>query len=155
MKIISASFAVLSLTSITIAQANWEDWHPPSSGDVRGPCPALNSLANHGILPRNGKNLTIPIVVTALASVNVSTEIAGGLAKAALGTSDDPASGAFDLDDLKKHNILEHDGSLSRKDTNMPGGPEQNFDCEIFDEFVSYFNGSEHITIPLAAAGRW
>lgn len=24
------------------------------AGDVRGPCPGLNTLANHGYLPRNG-----------------------------------------------------------------------------------------------------
>ncbi|KAJ4465070.1 hypothetical protein J3R30DRAFT_2950504 [Lentinula aciculospora] len=27
---------------------------PPGPGDFRGPCPALNSLANHGYIPRNG-----------------------------------------------------------------------------------------------------
>ncbi len=29
---------------------------PPNfaAGDVRGPCPGLNALANHGYLPRNG-----------------------------------------------------------------------------------------------------
>lgn len=26
----------------------------PGSGDVRGPCPGLNAMANHGYLPRNG-----------------------------------------------------------------------------------------------------
>jgi hypothetical protein len=25
-----------------------------AAGDVRGPCPGLNTLANHGYLPRNG-----------------------------------------------------------------------------------------------------
>lgn len=27
---------------------------PPGSGDLRGPCPGLNALANHGYLPHNG-----------------------------------------------------------------------------------------------------
>ncbi len=26
----------------------------PGSGDLRGPCPGLNALANHGYLPHNG-----------------------------------------------------------------------------------------------------
>ena len=27
---------------------------PPGAGDLRGPCPGLNALANHGYLPHNG-----------------------------------------------------------------------------------------------------
>jgi hypothetical protein len=37
----------------------------PSSqvpGAVRSPCPALNALANHGFLPRNGKNITLAML---------------------------------------------------------------------------------------------
>ena len=29
-------------------------WRAPGPGDQRGPCPGLNTLANHGWLPRNG-----------------------------------------------------------------------------------------------------
>ncbi|KAI7650197.1 hypothetical protein KC319_g11107, partial [Hortaea werneckii] len=29
-------------------------FQPPGPHDRRGPCPGLNSLANHGYLPRNG-----------------------------------------------------------------------------------------------------
>ncbi|KAI5810385.1 hypothetical protein BZA77DRAFT_328089 [Pyronema omphalodes] len=29
-------------------------WRPPGPQDKRGPCPALNAMANHGYLPRNG-----------------------------------------------------------------------------------------------------
>lgn len=29
-------------------------WKAPSETDQRGPCPGLNSLANHGYLPHNG-----------------------------------------------------------------------------------------------------
>jgi hypothetical protein len=32
-------------------------------GSVRSPCPGLNSLANHGFLPRSGKNISIPVLV--------------------------------------------------------------------------------------------
>jgi hypothetical protein len=28
---------------------------PPGAGDLRGPCPGLNALANHGYLPSNGE----------------------------------------------------------------------------------------------------
>lgn len=29
-------------------------WQAPGPDDLRGPCPALNSMANHGYIPRNG-----------------------------------------------------------------------------------------------------
>lgn len=56
-------------------------WIAPGSNDSRGPCPGLNtyvpshhlvfathfpvSLANHGILPRNGRNISVPMLVKA------------------------------------------------------------------------------------------
>ena len=37
-------------------------WKAPGPGDKRGPCPALNAMANHGYFPRNGivGLLTVP-----------------------------------------------------------------------------------------------
>ena len=29
-------------------------WVAPGPGDIRGPCPGLNALANHGYFPHNG-----------------------------------------------------------------------------------------------------
>lgn len=33
---------------------------------VRGPCPMLNTLANHGFLPRDGRQLTQDVIVSGL-----------------------------------------------------------------------------------------
>jgi hypothetical protein len=38
------------------------------SGAVRSPCPGLNALANHGFLPRNGRNISLPVVQQAILS---------------------------------------------------------------------------------------
>jgi hypothetical protein len=35
-------------------------FHPPTASDQRGPCPALNALANHGYIPHNGSLYTQP-----------------------------------------------------------------------------------------------
>jgi hypothetical protein len=35
----------------------WPAYEPPKAGDSRSPCPALNAMANHGIFPRDGKNI--------------------------------------------------------------------------------------------------
>ena len=43
-------------------------WAPPGEGDLRGPCPGLNALANHGYFPRNG---IVPLEVGATATQEV------------------------------------------------------------------------------------
>ncbi|EGZ22178.1 chloroperoxidase [Phytophthora sojae] len=76
----------------------------------RSPCPGLNTLANHGHLPRDGKNITLKM---ALAAVRDKFNIGEDLA-AVIGTLT-PAR--FDLNDLSKHNDpIEHDASLARSD---------------------------------------
>ncbi|KAK0639965.1 Chloroperoxidase [Cercophora newfieldiana] len=39
---------------------------PPTPTDIRGPCPMLNTLANHGYLPRDGRNIQARDITTAL-----------------------------------------------------------------------------------------
>lgn len=38
---------------------------PPGPGDLRGPCPGLNALANHGYIQRNGVTTFIEIFAAA------------------------------------------------------------------------------------------
>ena len=85
----------------------------------------------------------------------MSAEVTIGLFTAALKTSSDPASGTFTLQDLKKHNIIEHDGSLSRADTGTDGDNDQKFNPAVFKEFKGFFGSATQIQLPLAAAARW
>lgn len=41
-------------------------WRAPSTDDERAPCPMLNTLANHGFLPHNGRDITRDIFLKAL-----------------------------------------------------------------------------------------
>ena len=43
-------------------------WVAPGPGDIRGPCPGLNALANHGYFPHNG---IVPLTVGATATNQV------------------------------------------------------------------------------------
>lgn len=43
-------------------------FHPPVTGDQRGPCPGLNALANHGYISRNGV-ASLPETVAAINQV--------------------------------------------------------------------------------------
>lgn len=87
------------------------------------------------------------------AGLNVSPETATTLASAGIALSPDPSSGAFDLDDLNKHNAVEHDASLSRKDIDL-GGNEK-FDQKIFDQTLRFYGGATQISLKEVAAARW
>ncbi|KAE8908766.1 hypothetical protein PF005_g27664 [Phytophthora fragariae] len=77
----------------------------------RSPCPAMNTLANHGYLPRDGNNITVD---QALAVVMEKFNIAEDLAAVMGSLSPD----LFDMNDLSKHNDkVEHDASLARIDS--------------------------------------
>ncbi|KAG6580161.1 chloroperoxidase [Phytophthora cinnamomi] len=76
----------------------------------RSPCPGLNTLANHGYLPRDGKNITVKMALAAIQDkFNIAEDLAGVIRTLT------PAQ--FDLNDLSKHNDpIEHDASLARSD---------------------------------------
>jgi hypothetical protein len=73
----------------------------------------LNTLANHGILPHSGKNISEDIVTKALMEgVNFTPQLAQFLFVFAHLTNPNQNSTTFDLNHLGIHNILEHDASL-------------------------------------------
>ncbi|KAI9465870.1 Cloroperoxidase [Lactarius psammicola] len=92
------------------------EWIHKKPGDVRSPCPALNTLANHGYLPRDGKQLTAPILIHALQEgYGLSTPLAHFLVHGGIFLLGQ--KGAFGLNDLARHNRIEHDASLVHDDT--------------------------------------
>ncbi|KAJ7574639.1 Cloroperoxidase [Mycena floridula] len=90
-------------------------WRAPKATDLRSPCPGLNTLANHGILPRSGRGLTVKNIVDASnIGYNVQIDVVGMPAKAGFLTS--PDDEFFTLADIRLHNNIEHDASVSRAD---------------------------------------
>ncbi|KAJ3478834.1 heme-thiolate peroxidase [Meripilus lineatus] len=96
----------------------WPEYVPPKEGDSRCSCPALNALANHGILPHDGKNITFRQLEAKVREVYnfapsfcwfVPNNIAGILDR-------DYKTDSFDLSDIDVHNGIEHDASLTRED---------------------------------------
>lgn len=147
--------SVLALVAQALATLDFLNWHPPGPGDVRGPCPCLNSLANHGFIPHDGRNNTIPILVKAMTeAVNVSPEFATTISLLGTFTAPNPSLGKFDLTDLLNHNLFEHDASLSRADFEF-GHNVQAFRPDIFHQFFKHFKGKEFVTLPDAAAARY
>ncbi|KAJ3727380.1 Peroxidase, family 2-domain-containing protein [Lentinula guzmanii] len=109
---------------------NHHRWIVPSKSDLRSPCPGMNTLANHGFISRDGRNITIPMVLEAANVVYNSpvNPVLNLALKLALLTTDAPDS--FMLDDLKLHGTLEHDASISRSDHSL--GDNLHFNSTIF-----------------------
>ncbi|KAK3350256.1 Chloroperoxidase [Lasiosphaeria hispida] len=143
--------AALCLAS-TVASFAVDDhpWRAPSSSDHRSPCPLLNSLANHGFLPRSGRNITSEELIGALsASINLDPSVAEGPTALALTTSKTGNPDTFDLDNLDQHGVIEHDASLSRADTVF--GDNSSLNLTIWNETKSFFDGE---TISVSEAGK-
>ncbi|KAJ8475444.1 heme-thiolate peroxidase [Trametes cubensis] len=90
----------------------------PQGHPGRCSCPALNALANHGVLPRDGKSIKFTEVTDAVCRVyNLSPTlsfllgdfIAGSLVR-------NFRTDRLDLADIDVHNCIEHDASLTRVD---------------------------------------
>jgi hypothetical protein len=129
----------------------------PSDGVLlsRGPCPGLNALANHCYLPHDGRNITPEQVVEAIFKhLNVDKQIVLPLANASLKVSDNPSKGTFDLHQLAKHNILEHDGSLTRPDT-TEGKQSKDLDLQKLHRFINHFEGNKTVNLSAAAKARY
>ncbi|PHH74800.1 hypothetical protein CDD80_2843 [Ophiocordyceps camponoti-rufipedis] len=127
-------------------------YRPPGPGDVRGPCPGLNALANHGYLHRDGKRVNLLSITTeGLAGIGLSPEI--GLIVGALGYVSKLAdlsrllSLQFDLDELAGHLVtlaIEHDCSFSREDYAV--GDNNAFNPKLWQVVMDEIGGSDMVT---------
>ncbi|KAJ7041654.1 Cloroperoxidase, partial [Mycena alexandri] len=117
----------------------------PTATDLRGPCPGLNTLANHGYLPRDGRNVTVPgIMDAALAAFNVNWDAILIAAKFGLLTGDDLLSGTqMTLAALSSHNIVEHDASISRNDFGDGSGDNVHFNETTFSTLANSNPGKD------------
>jgi len=124
------------------------EWRAPGPTDLRSPCPGLNVLANHGYLPRNGRGVNIPQILEAGKEVfNLSPELLTLASHLGLLTSGQ--GDIFNLDDLKLHNAVEHDASLSRGDLAVTGD-NLHFNETIFQTLASSNPGVDYYNVTSA-----
>ncbi|RFU75033.1 chloroperoxidase [Trichoderma arundinaceum] len=139
------------------------EWHPAGKGDSRSPCPGLNVLANHGWLPRSGKNIDLPTLQAAVSGAyNYAPDTFDVVFKQAqacnLSTTGNYST--FHLADLAKHDCTEFDGSLSRNDFYF--GNSLDFDPKIWATMskrldldnVGRSPKSKYVTVEQAAKAR-
>ncbi|KAJ8077782.1 hypothetical protein PM082_002215 [Marasmius tenuissimus] len=123
-------------------------YQKPKAGDSRSPCPWINALANHGYIPRNGRNITIPVMLNAVDKVfNVPPEVISLQAKLAVLCSNQ-TFGTFDLGDTSLHGCIEHDSSISRSDFNL--GDNTKFNETFYQTLASKNPGKDVYDIAVA-----
>jgi len=122
----------------SITPPPWPDFVAPSDNDSRGPCPGLNALSNHDIVPHNGRDIPFLALSAAMrkyynTSSTFSFFVTYSLAQA---LRRDYYTDTVNLHDLCVHNAIERDGSYSRLDTYFQ--PDQTLpNQELIEELLS------------------
>jgi len=100
----------------------------------------MNTLANHGYLPRDGRNITLANAVSGLkAGLNFEPSLVKIMWNKAIIANPTPNATYFTLAHLNRHNVLEHDASLSRSDAYF--GSNHIFNQTVFDQSRSVWQG--------------
>jgi hypothetical protein len=112
-----------------VAEDDAHPWQAPGPGDLRGPCPGLNTAANHGYLPRSGVVNPIQLFVGAFQALSLSPDLCAVLATLSflfkgdlttltlsIGTRNGLGGGLGD------HGVLEGDASVTRDDAYFGNG---------------------------------
>ncbi|RYP55667.1 hypothetical protein DL769_010071 [Monosporascus sp. CRB-8-3] len=74
------------------------EWHPAGPDDFRGPCPMMNTLANHNFLPHDGRNITRQDIIKATgAALNFKESLASLMFDMAVVANPEPNATYFTL----------------------------------------------------------
>ncbi|KDR68079.1 hypothetical protein GALMADRAFT_146570 [Galerina marginata CBS 339.88] len=144
---------------------------PLKAGDIRGPCPALNTLASHGYLPRNGIVTPVQIINAVQEALNLDNTFARFLVFSTFLVNGNPITNLMSIGGatpltgpnppkpatvggLNTHNNCEGDTSMTRADTFF--GNNHDFDESRFKHFVDYSNkyGAGKYNLTVAAELR-
>ena len=117
----------------------------------------LNALANHHILPHSGKGVTKEMAIHALTtSINLSPSIAkifASVAVTANPTTPAPSPAFFDLDQVAKHGLIEHDVSLSRND--IAFGDNHSFNAGIWGKVMESYGDATETSFESVSKARY
>lgn len=137
-----SAMSASALPSVIIQERGAEpvghEWIAPGPGAVRSPCPLLNTMANHGFIARDGKNIDMQMMISGIGKgINFDPLLITTLGASGFSTSTTGNASTFNLDDLKKHNVVEHDGSLSRADFDVTGDA-LHFDPNVWNPVMDF-----------------
>jgi len=111
--------SIASASCPALTEPSGYEWIAPTPEDSRSPCPGLNAMANHGWLPRSGKDIDLAALQRAVKgafnfapdALDQAFHIAVDFNLTTTGNSS-----TIHLSDLDLHDAIEMDGSLSRND---------------------------------------
>ncbi|KAK5688813.1 hypothetical protein LTS10_000791 [Elasticomyces elasticus] len=122
-------------------RGSWPEYVPPKDGDSRSACPMLNAMANHGILPHDGKNITFTqLNQTVRQTFNFAASFCFFVPNfSARFLNKSYSKDRFNLADLNMHadNAIEHDASLTRQDVALvpdQGKPDLRLVHDLLEE---------------------
>lgn len=144
----------------------------PTSSDQRGPCPGLNSAANHGYLPHNGIVTYADLISAQMSMYNVGSDLANLLAVIAVPLDGDIVTTKMSLGGdatsqtapiggvannalggkeggLDTHDTFEADTSLTRNDYYLANGDNHSFNGTLFGMMVQTCQSTSTATAPL------
>jgi hypothetical protein len=132
----------------------WPEYVPPGPDDSRSACPMLNAMANHGILPHSGKDITFTELNQKIRTTfNFAPSFCFFVPKFSADFLERSYwKDKFDLAELSKHGAIEHDASLTRHDLAL--APDQSKpDLKLVRELLAEAtgkgpDGSPVLTIP-------
>lgn len=114
----------------------------------------LNALANHSILPHDGKGITVDKTIDVLSgALNLDPRTGKMLATFAVDTNPEADAHSFDLDHLNRHGYIEHDASLTRNDDRL--GNNHSFDPAVWHDFLQHYGSSTETDYSLASKARY
>src|SRR5262249_245210 len=120
----------------------------PEPGEHRSPCPALNSLANGGHIPRDGKATMAELVKAMNEQLGISPSIGEKLAEQAMNRYGKPGPDGVPvlcLSDRAEHGFIEHDASLTRRDAHK--GDAMELLPSLIDQLVSLSKDGKTLTL--------
>ncbi|KAJ7611916.1 Chloroperoxidase [Mycena polygramma] len=123
---------------------------PPGPNDMRGPCPAMNTLANHGYISRNGITNFEEIIRGTAEAFNLDRDMSSGMAALNILTRGNPFVNKISIGGISplvpplphridgpetqgiaKHGRVEGDASMTRSDVHT--GDNRNFNQTLWD----------------------
>lgn len=116
-------------------------WIAPGEGDFRGPCPGLNTAANHGYIPRNGLVNPVQLFIGTFQALSLSPDLCAILAVISFLFRGDMTRLELSIgtrhglgDGLAGHGVLEGDASVTRQDAFL--GNQWDLDTSRFNDLI-------------------
>lgn len=125
--------------------------HIPANAS-RGPCPFLNTVANHGYIPASGRDVTLAQIMIAMKkTLNIGPIFAYAVTSLNLIFHGHEHPSTFercltlsDLGGKNGHMVAEHDASLTRLDSNL--GDNTSLNKKMLKDFLSISKDGNSIT---------